>query len=88
MSTNRSKRYEQIHDEVWDQYVTPPEDPRDAYWTRNGAIHSLGEETVIQADAEAVAEEFRREDPEGPTYFVASRVIPPWLPVDENKEGD
>ncbi|WP_420112738.1 hypothetical protein [Pseudactinotalea sp.] len=32
MSIKRSTRYEQIHDEVWDQYVTKPDNLRDMYW--------------------------------------------------------
>lgn len=35
MTINRSARYNQIHDEVWDQYITKPEDPRDHEWWKH-----------------------------------------------------
>ena len=34
MSINRSSRYQEIHDRVWDQYMTPPENDRDEHWWR------------------------------------------------------
>ena len=52
-----------------------------AYTTQSGAVCPFGFPTVVQADAQAVADEFSREDPDGPNYFVATRILPPWLPV-------
>lgn len=37
MPINRSKRYEQIHDEVWDDYKAPPKHEHDVYWSKNYA---------------------------------------------------
>lgn len=37
MSINRSKRYNEIHDETWDQYRTPPAGQRDWHWWRKVA---------------------------------------------------
>ena len=52
-----------------------------AYTTQSGVVCPFGYPTVVQADAQAVADEFSREDPDGPNYFVATRILPPWLPV-------
>ena len=52
-----------------------------AYTTQSGVVCPFGFPTVVQADAQAVADEFSREDPDGPNYFVATRILPPWLPV-------
>ena len=52
-----------------------------AYTTRSGVVCPFGFPTVVQADAQAVVDEFSREDPDGPNYFVATRILPPWLPV-------
>ena len=37
MSINLSSRYQEIHDRVWDQYMTPPENERDEHWWRKYA---------------------------------------------------
>ena len=52
-----------------------------AYTSQSGVVCPFGFPTVVQADAQAVADEFSREDPDGPNYFVATRILPPWLPV-------
>lgn len=59
-----------------------------AYRARNGNVIAIGLETVIAADAQATVDEFRREDDEGPEYFLASRVIPPWVPVKQEGTDD
>ena len=57
-----------------------------AYRAKNGNVIPLGDETVRRADAERVRDEFATEDPTGPEYFIATRVLPPWLPMEQ--EGD
>lgn len=52
-----------------------------AYRARNGNVLSIGAETVVQEHAQNTVDEFSREDTDGPEYFVASRVVPPWVPV-------
>ena len=52
-----------------------------AYTSQSGVVCPFGFPTVVQATAQAVADEFSREDPDGPNYFVATRILPPWLPV-------
>lgn len=32
MAIHRTARYQDIHDKTWDQFMTPPEDERDAHW--------------------------------------------------------
>ena len=59
-----------------------------AYRARNGNVIPLGAETVVQDDANAVRAEFEREDPEGPAYFVATRILPPWLPVPDTTNNE
>lgn len=59
-----------------------------AYRARNGNVIPLGAETVVQDDANAVRAEFEREDPEGPAYFVATRILPPWLPVTDTTNNE
>lgn len=58
-----------------------------AYRGRNGNVIPIGDENTLREFPEAVVEEFRREDPDGPEYFLASRILPPWLPVEENGEN-
>lgn len=57
-----------------------------AYRARNGHVVSIGMPTAVRADAEAVVKTFRREDDEGPDYFVANRILPPWVPVQQEGE--
>lgn len=60
-----------------------------AYTTQTEIVHPLGDTTAVKADAQAVADEFTREDPEGPDYFVATRIMPPWVPAkQEAAEAD
>ena len=59
-----------------------------AYTTQSGVVCPFGYPTVVQADAQAVADEFSREDPDGPNYFVATRILPPWLPVTNTESED
>ena len=59
-----------------------------AYTTQSGVVCPFGFPTVVQADAQAVADEFSREDPDGPNYFVATRILPPWLPVTNTESED
>lgn len=54
-----------------------------AYTARTGIILPLGDTTAVRADAQAVVDEFTREDPEGPEYFVATRIPTPWVRADE-----
>lgn len=58
-----------------------------AYRGRNGNVIPIGDENTLREFPEAIVEEFRREDPDGPEYFLASRILPPWLP-EENGEND
>lgn len=55
-----------------------------AYRAPNGRVISIGGETVVQEHAQKTVDEFAREDDEGPAYFLASRIVPPWVPVNEN----
>lgn len=57
-----------------------------AYRARNGHVVNIGMPTAVRADAEAVVKTFRREDDEGPDYFVANRILPPWVPVEQGDE--
>ena len=60
MSINRSSRYQEIHDRVWDQYMTPPENDRDEHWWRKyapkwrnrvGLPRLVAEEAVLEASS-------------------------------------
>lgn len=57
-----------------------------AYRAPNGRVISIGGETVVQEHAQKTVDEFAREDDEGPAYFLASRIVPQWVPVNENGE--
>lgn len=57
-----------------------------AYRARNGNVVPIGDENTLREFPEAVVEEFRREDPDGPEYFLASRILPPWLPVEDRDD--
>lgn len=52
-----------------------------AYRAQNGKIIPIGDETVLAEYAQKTVDDFSREDEEGPDYFLASRIIPPWVPV-------
>lgn len=52
-----------------------------AYRARNGHVVNIGMPTTSRADAQAVVDTFHLEDDEGPSYFVAIRILPPWVPV-------
>lgn len=57
-----------------------------AYQSTSGNIIAFGDETVVQEHAQRYADQFAREDPEGPDYFVATRILPPWMPVEQEGE--
>ena len=52
-----------------------------AYRARNGNVISLETPNMLREAAEKTVREFAEEDPEGPDYFVATRILPPWVPV-------
>lgn len=52
-----------------------------AYRAQNGNIIPIGDETVLAEYAQKTVDEFSREDDEGPNYFLASRILSPWVPV-------
>ena len=52
-----------------------------AYRAENGNVIPIGAETVLAEYAQKTVDEFAREDDEGPEYFLASRILPPWVPV-------
>lgn len=54
-----------------------------AYRAANGWVGPVGTETVEQEYAENEAVHLRRHDDEA-EIFVATRVIPPWTPVQED----
>lgn len=54
-----------------------------AYRAQNGNVIPVGDETVLAEFAQKTVEEFAREDNEGPDYFLASRILPPWVPVEQ-----
>lgn len=56
-----------------------------AYRAQSGHVVPIDVPSTLQWAAERVRDEYRREDPEGPDYFLASRILPPWLPVEENR---
>lgn len=58
MSINRSARYEELHDKVWDQFVTPPEDVREEDWWKRYAPmwrNRVGVPRLIADEASAEA---------------------------------
>ena len=60
-----------------------------AYRAQNGNIIPIGDETVLAEYAQKTVDEFSREDDEGPNYFLASRILSPWVPVkQEGAETD
>src|SRR5690606_22968569 len=59
-----------------------------AYRALSGNIITFGDETVVQEHARRQVDQFTREYPEGPDYFVATRVLPPWAPVEQEGESD
>lgn len=52
-----------------------------AYRAQNGNVIPIGGETVLAEFAQKTVDEFSREDDEGPDYFLASRILSPWVPV-------
>ncbi|WP_454113509.1 hypothetical protein [Microbacterium maritypicum] len=59
-----------------------------AYRATNGNVISLETPNMLREAAERTVAEFAEEDPEGPDYFVASRILPPWVPAEqEGAEG-
>ena len=52
-----------------------------AYRAGNGNVISIGGESTVQEHAQKTVDDFTREDDEGPFYFVASRILSPWVPV-------
>lgn len=52
-----------------------------AYRATNGNVISLETPNMLREAAEKTVAEFAEEDPEGPDYFVATRILPPWVPV-------
>lgn len=60
-----------------------------AYRATNGNVISLETPNVLREAAERTVAEFADEDTEGPDYFVATRILPPWVPVkQEGAETD
>lgn len=60
-----------------------------AYRASNGNVISLETPNMLREAAERTVREFSEEDPEGPDYFVATRILPPWVPVkQEGAETD
>ncbi|QXE28929.1 MULTISPECIES: hypothetical protein [Microbacterium] len=59
-----------------------------AYRAQNGNIIPIGEETVLAEYAQKTVDKFSREDDEGPDYFLASRILPPWVPVKQEGADD
>lgn len=56
-----------------------------AYRAGNGNVISLETPNKLRWAAEKTVREFAEEDPEGPDYFVATRILPPWLPVEQGE---
>lgn len=52
-----------------------------AYRARNNNVISLETPNMLREAAEKTVREFAEEDPEGPHYFVATRILSPWVPV-------
>lgn len=52
-----------------------------AYRATSGNVIAFGSETVVQEHAQRYVDQFTAEDPEGPDYFVATRILPPWVPA-------
>jgi hypothetical protein len=82
MSINRSKRYNEIHDETWDQYRTPPADVRDSGWwkkiapkwrNRVGMPRLVAENALFEASGvvRSINRGLFRSDPETDERFVA-----------------
>lgn len=59
-----------------------------AYTARSGAVMSISPETPVLEHAKNVVNLFHRNDPEGPDYFVATRILPPWNPVEQEGATD
>lgn len=57
-----------------------------AYRAGNGNVISLETPNKLRCAAEKTVREFAEEDPEGPDYFVATRILPPWVPVEQGDE--
>lgn len=58
-----------------------------AYRADNGTVISLETPNMLREAAEKTVREFAEEDPEGPDYFVATRILPPWAPVKQEGES-
>lgn len=58
-----------------------------AYRAGNGNVISLETPNMLRDAAEKTVREFTEEDPEGPDYFVAMRILPPWVPVKQEAAG-
>lgn len=54
-----------------------------AYRAGNGNVIPIGGETTVREHAQKTVDDFTREDDEGRFYFVASRIVPPWVPVEQ-----
>lgn len=59
-----------------------------AYRAGNGNVIAIGGETIIQEHAQKTVDDFAREDDEGPNYFLATRISPPWVPVEQEGESN
>lgn len=59
-----------------------------AYRAGNGNVIAIGGETVVQEHAQKTVDDFAREDDEGPDYFLATRISPPWMPVEQEGESN
>ncbi|WP_417540765.1 hypothetical protein [Microbacterium maritypicum] len=59
-----------------------------AYRAANGKVIPLETPNMLREAAERTVAEFTEEDPEGPDYFVATRIMPPWVPVKQEGTDD
>lgn len=59
-----------------------------AYRAANGNVIALDTPTAVREHASNTVAEFADEDPEGPDYFVATRILPPWMPVPDTTKTE